>query len=486
MNKIKEPLFCEAKKRLKETEILARARTEPNHHINDYRRYVLKSPGAAFLKREEEIIRGKLRQKDCDNDIRLVSARQYSLCLEAPYGPEPPKITAEATGIPRLRQYLLQLPARMNYETLQYHVYETLPDIVSQLQRILDKFNEDAVYGEMRDDLGTWLPITRNSLRNSTELLVEHTVLQPWDEKAEQAILLSLKDIVQALVHPTPYYATFLKMIKEKGAPVNGKGKGWNFNNDILGTMDQHIQQWRDRMDGQIADLATRLEAPVQVVLRQLRTHLENMSDNPEHVLPKERASNAFETRTRRIGMAHEKLRTDLNDQLRATYAHYTTETHVRCPVALAMRPVYDSVLDVRGGPGAYHRHRQHLYECLCEPQAPDQNFAKVMATKITDTQKEVWTHCCEEYATEAMAQLEDFRRIADELLDSGGYVKADRREIRDQLRTLLPGFEEALIQIQKACPHLETSSAGPSDASVEVMELSDSDSLPPPAKRKR
>lgn len=210
------------------------------------------------------------------------------------------------------------------------------------------------------------------------------------------------------------------------------------------------------------------------------------MSDNPEHGLLKERASNAFETRARRIGMAHEKLRTDPNNQLRATYAHYTTETHIHYPVALAMTPVYDSVLGVRGGRGAYHRHRQHLYECLCEPQAPNQSFAKVIATKITNTQKEVWRHCCEEYATEAMAQLEDFRQVADELRDSGGYVKAGHREIRDQLRTLLPGFEEALVQIEKACPRLEASDAGPSDASVEVVELSDSDSPPPSAKRSR
>lgn len=454
VNVIGDAPFPEVKKCLKESESLLRAGIEDKHLIKDYRGYALEIAGSAFIEREERDIDRKLRDKGVEVDILLVSARQYSLCLDGPYSQEPPIITAQATGIPRLRQFLLSMPARTNYETLQYHVYETLPDIYSQMQRILTKFVEDAVYAEMRKDLVVWLPTTENSLESSLELLISKSVVKPWDaDKAETTIIANLEETVNAFVHPTPYYATFLKFIKENGIPVNGKGKGRNLNIEILDTMKQYIEQWYNQLTGHIAVLAGGLEVPVQIVLRQLRTHLDNLTGHPEL---KDRANDALETTWRRIGMAQDKLRTDLEARLRATYDNRTTEKHIKSPIALAMVPVYHSVLDVKGGTGAYRRHRNHLRECLCQPRPPMRRFPQIIATDIANAQKESWTQCGREYATEVMALLNRFRDITDELLDSQGYVKADHRECRDTLQTMLPAFEDSIRHVQKVCPRLE------------------------------
>ncbi|KAJ4334834.1 hypothetical protein N0V95_009062, partial [Ascochyta clinopodiicola] len=456
VNKIQTTPFPEAKRCLKQFESLLRARDTDPLLLRDYRRYVLEIAGSPYIKREEQAIKRDLRKKNVEVDIILISARQYSLCREAPYGPEPPVITVEATGIPRLRQYLLNLPARMNYETLQYHVYETLPDIFSQIQRVLTKFVEDAVYAEMRKDLVTWLPVTKNSLEDAVELLVSASAVKPWDmDKAEAAILYNLGRVVRAFVHPTPYYATLLKIIKENGIPVNGKGKGRNLNKDILDTMERYVKRWYKTLTERIADLATSLEAPVRAVIRQIRSHLENVTSHP---LLKSTASEALETKWRRIGMAQDKLRADLKTSLRATFVHYTTETHVMCPIALAMRPVYHSVLDVVGGPGAYRRHCGHLYKCLVDPPPPMTHFPYYMATEIADTQREIWMQCCREYVVEVMSLLDGFRQISDELLHRQGHVEADHQKICDELQIMLPAFEDSLVEIQKACPRLEDS----------------------------
>ena len=425
--------------------------------VRNFRKYLTKIGGSAYIKREEKIIRNKLHDKRINvRDITLVSARQYSLCLDAGEDNERPKLTAEATGIPLLRRHLLELPALENYDILRYHVHETLPDIVAQTQRILTKFVEDAIYAEMRKDLTEWLPTTRNSLEDVASLLIRESVTKPWDlDKTETAILKRLESYVSTFVHPTPYYATFLKIIKENGIPVNGKAKGRNMNEEILGKMEEDFKRWSIQLEERVANIATGLDTPIQVVLRQLKSHLEKVENQPDL---KCSATEALGTKERRTGMAKEKLTADLETRLYATYVHYTTETHIQCPIALAMAPVYHSVLDVKGGPGAYHRHREHLLNRLCKPEWPFKNFPQTLATNIANTQKESWMQCCRGYITEVMAQLEGFRQIADDLLDSGGYVKADQRELRDKLQTLLPAFQESVVQVQKACPPLETS----------------------------
>lgn len=182
-------------------------------------------------------------------------------------------------------------------------------------------------------------------------------VIKPWDsDKVEHIISERISDLVAAFRHPKPFYATFSKMLREQGIPVNGAAHGRNLNREIMKTAERYIKGWYGQTARSIADVATGLNAPVDAVLRDLRTHLEDLTQYPAL---KSQASKELETRARRIRLAQDKLETDLRGKLRATYLHYTTETHVLCPFALAMRPIYTTVvLDTPGGPGAYARHR--------------------------------------------------------------------------------------------------------------------------------
>ena len=82
-------------------------------------------------------------------EVLSVSVRQYALCID-PLQDEESNISPEATGIPALRRYLFRLPAQTNYRALHHQVFETLPDLVVQIKRILEKYSNDEDYARMR------------------------------------------------------------------------------------------------------------------------------------------------------------------------------------------------------------------------------------------------------------------------------------------------------------------------------------------------
>jgi hypothetical protein len=57
------------------------------------------------------------------------------------------------------------------------------------------------------------------------------------------------------------------------------------------------------------------------------------------------------------------------------------------------------------------------------------------------------------------MEQLENFQRITDELLHTQGFINSEHRQLRDQLRPMLPKFEHDLAVVQAKFPNIEVTS---------------------------
>jgi hypothetical protein len=405
-------------------------------------------------------------------DVLLVSARQYSLCMDTVQDEELPKITPEATGIPALRRYLLSLPAQTNYRTLKRHVFDTLPDIAKQIDRILTKFDEDVVYAAMRKDLVEQLPELREALGNLSHDEPQSRVVRPWDRIThEVGIQKHLDSFTCRLRHGIVYYSTLLKMLKENGIPVNGVALGRNLNEEILGAFRRFIDIWQQNTSNEIDRLAAALNAPVQNLLVRLQAHLNNNTIEPEL---RTRAIDALTTATNRIRDAYDALKAALRTRLHEIHILFTTEVNTMCPIALAMKPIYLDALGQRGGVGAYKRIREQLSRRLIWGDGGLEGLPSIMADTIASAQQKVWEECCGMYVGEAMAQLEGFKRITDELLDTQGFCKAEHRSLRDGLRPMLPGFVRSLEEVKREFPNIETAD---NSAVVKRKRVDDDDS---------
>jgi hypothetical protein len=419
-----------------------------NANVSDvraYKEYIFREARRAFIEREAASVEQQMQTKDVE--VLSVSARQYALCVDSSQDEEP-KISPEATGIPALRRYLFTLPAQTNYRTLHHHVFETLPDLVVQIKRILDKFSNSGDYARMRVLIIEQLAKLREMLESLATSLPREHVASPWTASDRHAIIPKLTSIINDLAQPAVYYATFNKILCENGIPVNGKALGRNLNEEVLATMSNYIETWNVKMMTQIEALAAKLESPLEILQKNVKDCIGDFSGNPDL---KQAADDALDRTSRRLGMAYGKLSAALTSTLRENYLHFTTEINIECPFAQELKPVYQDTLQQQGGSGAYARKRNYLSQAITyESNQTTATFVERMEAQIMKRQVDGWSHCCDDFIKEVIALLEEYERITRELLDDEAHTSPEFGQAQERLRAALPLFEQRLQLLQE------------------------------------
>ncbi|KAF2629019.1 hypothetical protein BU25DRAFT_457274 [Macroventuria anomochaeta] len=137
--------------------------------------------------------------------------------------------------------------------------------------------------------------------------------------------------------------------------------------------------------------------------------------------------------------MAYEKFVALLESTLRDNCLLFITEVNIKCSIALEMKRIYHSVLDVPGGDSAYRQHLKHLDKCLTNPTWRSEKFPDIQ--------------CCKGHVSEVMTLLNEFDRIVEERLVTEEHTPSQHRQVRDQMTTLLPEFERKLDLVEKRFP---------------------------------
>jgi hypothetical protein len=88
-----------------------------------------------------------------------------------------------------------------------------------------------------------------------------------------------------------------------------------------------------------IEEFAEHLDKPSLDLLAVVPTNIEALKADPALKL---RALEALNDAQRRIATARDTLLVELEDSLRDTRIHFTTEIDYSCPIAKEMKPVYE------------------------------------------------------------------------------------------------------------------------------------------------
>jgi hypothetical protein len=215
--------------------------------------------------------------------------------------------------------------------------------------------------------------------------------------------------------------------------------------------MKSSIQAWYDNMVPRVEQFAQHLDKPILSLLATIAANIDASKADPALKL---RALEALEDAQRRIATARDTLLTDLEDSLRETRIHFTTEIDISCPVATVMKPVYELATTLSGA-GIMERQRQSIANSTTSNEEDPKakvlcSLAKKIEGKLVKEQKKAWNTTCGVFIGEVIRHIDDFSLITEHLLIDNAYMTDEHRRARIELKGLLKEFDAALKAVQR------------------------------------
>ncbi|KAJ4337685.1 hypothetical protein N0V95_008266 [Ascochyta clinopodiicola] len=446
--------------------------------IQKYRRYLIREAQMADGQRECNKIKRKMQRKGVQ--VFPISAARYFEWLE-PSPLEDPPYGPEGTGIPLLRQALLMLPAKTNYEDMYYHIFEILADVEDKVSRILMKFTNDVDMAAIRRYLLAHLPKLGSDLNGLSDTVPGVIVPVAWDDSAKRKISSGMEDHLMALPDESSvYYSTFWLMLRNNGISTHGRYPGKNLNEELLQKYKGTIKTWKIKTAPGAKDLTSQLNGLVQDTIKELVRRLQAAASDPELKL---RVSEALQKLSRRIGLARDTLVNQLESSVDENYRHFTTEDDVKCPIAQEMKTAYQRINCIRmverpkHRRGIYRQQRTELIRTLTKNNGSKASLVDAISVQIKTRQCKHWQVINQEFITSALAHFSELAQAMAELLENEAYMSDAHKQVRRELGEQLSGFRKSLAKVKGQFPDLEmqraTKKARAVEIKVEMEELS-------------
>lgn len=414
--------------------------------VEDYQLYLIKQAQMAFSQYECDKIAQKLQKKG----IRAFStcASRYREWLNPNRLKEPP-YEPEETGIPSLRQALLELPAAANYENLSSHVIEVLTDIEDRVSRILEKFTNDDGITEIRRHLLDIIPGLDRALRNVAYIEPGQLVPKAWNHTIRDSIAAGVQTVIKAYSNNT-WYQTFSLMLRNNGYAVGSlKYSHRNLNSDVLDVYKSQIKACRDTTLPKAKEFCESLIELVQAPLKGIERILE---ETPGDLTLKGRAQDELKKLIRRLGIAQGRVLSRLEGAVHENYRHFTTEDDTKCPIATELKAAYMRIHDLRKGErrrvGIYAQQRNELIYAINNPDGRKGALIDVIPAQVKTRQCGKWQAISEDFTTDVLARYKDFVRIMQDLLENDIYVSDEHKMIRKRLSKQLPKFSQSFGEV--------------------------------------
>jgi hypothetical protein len=414
----------------------------------------------AYVKREAALNQADLKEKG----VRAfsVSAEMHMEWECRDLFDKDPPLNKEDCGILSLRRFLYELPAQSNLQSYQDHVFKTLPHLLDTGNLVFETHTEDEGYAEMRQDLARQIPLLLENLNRLATQQIALTVTNPWSTYEADSLEVRVQRLIeQEWVHRKIHWKGFEKMMKENGIPVNGKYYGHNLNVDMSVLMHPNIKHWRAKLEFAMQEIASCLLKLVQTFETSIRASIERSSASPEL---KARATDAIQYSSEKTRASHATLLLALEQCLRNTYLHFTTEEDIHCPVARGMKPVFEHTQAIRQGPGVYERTRSDIRESILPRRRgvkPPHPLLDNIQDQLIRHHTDSWKACCDTFIAAAIANLEEFAHTSEMLLKNAAYMTDMHTEARNEVSKVLSGFKIRLKHIQDIFNTTEGEPAG-------------------------
>ncbi|KAF2626190.1 hypothetical protein BU25DRAFT_492324 [Macroventuria anomochaeta] len=411
--------------------------------------------------RENIVTKYAALDPDSPNNIAVfaISAAQYLEWLD-PSRLRSPVMSVSDTRIPDLKRYLFSLTSTRNYEHLWNHIHLVMAEIADSGTRVLEKFEDDHGYSAFCEQLAReQIPMLHADLGQlaNTQLLPSLQIW-PFQPDAEQQLEL-MKGVIagwQQTVNGPVLVASFSKALRDNGFIANSRARALqglriNWNQTLQECMESAIEAFVKNTSGRFASGWKQMSSRIDDCMNNFFATLDNSADQTPF-------KDSFHREWRKLEHAiftkSGSFEFQLHRVVRATHRFATTEEDVGCLIASLMVPIYQKV-SRKTGAGKYSRQvtalNRYLVTVGWNGGTIVDRFEDAVVADLEGRLRPVvhW------FLNEVKAELLNFVRVMEELLDNDQQMSVGQREARRRLKEALPVYEERLRRLQEAVPRL-------------------------------
>ncbi|KAL5391071.1 hypothetical protein DPSP01_001562 [Paraphaeosphaeria sporulosa] len=322
----------------------------------EYHAYLGNLGKLAFIQHRGEGVAAEMKDKFKEMDpvpitVFSISASMYMEWMKQSHVERPLMSPAE-TGVPAVRQHLLQLCAEANLKVYEDHAFGKMESMLEKCRRITDVERKDNSYALLRPVFAAVVAKIRENLVNIFSQVISNDnvdeVFEFNDRPTRQKELLRVVDDWGYGTHWNTYRSCLMR--KGIGFSASAKYKtaenpngSYNWNEDQGNVIIKDVDGWRERMDPAVSLLARQLEEAIMSGCRDIQACIQSSSLPAELRTAAIQEWNGCELNVLRLANAEDKLQDAVND----THQYATTETDIRCMNAKVNVEYYREVYDI-------------------------------------------------------------------------------------------------------------------------------------------
>ena len=392
--------------------------------------------------------------------VFAISAAQY-LEWQDPSRLRAPVMGVTDTQVPDLKQYLLSLTGKRNYEHLWNHIHLVMAEIADGCTRVLEKVGDEVGYSAFCEQLAQeQIPTLHTDLSKlaNTQLIRSQQIWSSQPEAEQQ--LDSIKDVIagwQQTANGPLLVASFNKALRENGFIANSRARALqglriNWNQTLQECMEPALEKFIQKMSAQLSSRWDQMSSRIDDCMNDVFSALEDSSDHTPFITSFHREWRKLE---HAVFTKKGSFEFQLHRVVRATQRFATTEEDVGCLVASLMAPIYLKVSQ-KTGAGKYSRQvaamKRYLVTKGWNGGTIIDRYENAVVADLEGRLRPVvhW------FLNEIKADMLNFVRVMEELLASDQKLTVGQRRARKKLRAALPVYEEILRRVQGTVPALE------------------------------
>ncbi|KAF2709597.1 hypothetical protein K504DRAFT_533941 [Pleomassaria siparia CBS 279.74] len=435
-------------------------------------KYLIQQAQLAFVgqraQEAEEAMRHKFEDEDKDPiHVFSISASMYLDWLKC-HQKDRPILTAQSTGIPALRKFLLGLTAQGNWDAYRDHVFQKLPYFLDKVRRIVHHENKDNAYVVLRPKFKDVVANLMNKHQSAFKKFLDYSILPVWTDS-------SLKEdrqiAINGQVHDwgvDSHWSTYRKLLREHGIVAKTVARKYrkenkdgvvpafakiNWNEELSEELRPDMSTWKAKMTQGVTSFARQLEKSTAEECEAVSTVILHSSLTRAH---KEIAMKEWKKCKRMVLVQARRTEGLLNDAVNATYQYATTETDIRCMLVKVNANVYDEVSSMPEQSNWLGNQKIRLEAAMRDA---DDNCHTLLDRISKEVRKSAKRHLQTTFAnlmTELVLDFDLFDEHIGEHLVQDYELTSHDRQIRDCLRAQLQDWDAQMANLQYAFHALE------------------------------